>query len=141
MTYLSVGMLAKYYGVHSQTIRKWCRNGNLSEHHRTTGNHRRFEKPREPEGLTIGYVRVSSADQKKDLDVQAEALNEKAKAQSIKIDSTISDIGSGMNYKKRGFKQLLNNTSRSYAQRQIAAIRLGDHIHDMQVVQRPSHNT
>ena len=111
MNYLSVGMMAKYYGIHresSQTIRRWCRNGNLSEHHRTMGNHRRFEKPKDPEGMTIGYVRVSSADQKKDLDVQAEALNEKAKAQSIKIDSTISDIGSGMNYKKRGFKQLLN---------------------------------
>ena len=108
MNYLTVSKLANYYGVHNQTIRRWCRSGNLVEHHRTIGNHRRFEEPTKPDGQTIGYVRVSSADQKSDLKIQELALTEKAKLQNITIHSTISDIGSGMNYKKRGFKQLIN---------------------------------
>ena len=105
MNYLTVSKLANYYGVHPQTIRRWCRNGNIVEHHRTIGNHRRLE---EPTKQTIGYVRVSSADQKSDLKIQQQALAEKARLQNITIDSTITDIGSGMNYKKRGFKQLMN---------------------------------
>jgi putative resolvase len=108
MNYLTVSMLAAHYGVHPQTIRRWCRNGNLVEHHRTIGNHRRFEEPKKPDGQIIGYVRVSSADQKSDLKIQEQALTEKARLQDITIDSTISDVGSGMNYKKRGFKQLMN---------------------------------
>jgi len=106
--YLTVGMLAEYYGVHKQTVRRWCRNGALVEHHRTLGNHRRFEEPKNPDGQVVGYVRVSSADQKSDLKIQEQALVEKARLQNITIATTISDVGSGMNYKKRGFKQLMN---------------------------------
>ena len=108
MNYLTVSKLANYYGVHPQTIRRWTRSGNLVEHHRTIGNHRRFEEPKKPDGQTIGYVRVSSADQKSDLKIQEQALTEKARLQNITIATTITDIGSGMNYKKRGFKQLMN---------------------------------
>jgi putative resolvase len=108
VTYLTVGELALLYGVHNQTIRRWCRAGSIAEHHRTIGNHRRFEAPNNEEAQTVGYVRVSSADQKSDLDVQALALTAKAKLQNIQINQTISDIGSGMNYKKKGFKQLMN---------------------------------
>ena len=108
MNYLTVSMLASHYGVRHQSIRRWCRNGNLEEHHRTIGNHRRFEEPKKTDGQIIGYVRVSSADQKSDLKIQEQALNEKARLQNITINSTITDVGSGMNYKKRGFKQLMN---------------------------------
>ena len=83
MNYLTVSKLANYYGVHPQTIRRWCRNGNIVEHHRTIGNHRRLE---EPTKQTIGYVRVSSADQKSDLKIQQQALAEKARLQNITID-------------------------------------------------------
>ena len=106
--YLTVSQLALTYGVHGQTIRRWCRSGLLLEHHRTLGNHRRFEEPKKQDGQTIGYVRVSSADQKLDLGTQETAMKEKSKLQDIQIDGIIKDIGSGMNYKKKGFKQLLN---------------------------------
>ena len=136
MNYLSVGVLAKYYGVHCQTIRRWCRNGHLSEHHRTMGNHRRFEEPREPEGMTIGYVRVSSDDQKKDLDVQAEALE----GEGSKYQDRYYHLGYRIWHElQEAWVQAIaqyalnrqDNASCTYAQRQIAPIRLGDHIHDM----------
>ena len=54
--------------------------------------------------MTVGYVRVSSHDQKSDLERQQELL----KAQAGKpVDLVISDLGSGLNYKKTGFKRLL----------------------------------
>ena len=106
-TYFSTSRLAQHYGVHPQTIRRWQRIGLIAEHHRTPGNHRRFETPRPPEGEVVGYVRVSSHDQKSDLAVQASALAVKAIAAGIEVARTIQDIGSGMNYNKRGLKQLL----------------------------------
>ena len=108
MNYITIQEIALHYGVTTQTIRRWGRNGQLLEHHRTLGNHRRFEPPRPPEGEVVGYVRVSSHDQKSDLAVQADALSVKAKAAGIEVERTIQDIGSGMNYKKKGFVSLMS---------------------------------
>ena len=107
MNFLSTSQLASHLGVHPQTIRRWCKSNQLTEHHRTNGNHRRFSLPKQTDGQTVGYVRVSSHDQKTDLDTQKQALIEKAKQKNIDIDHTIQDIGSGMNYKKKGFSKLL----------------------------------
>jgi predicted site-specific integrase-resolvase len=54
--------------------------------------------------LVVGYVRVSSHDQKSDLARQSEFVT----AQSANpVNLVISDLGSGLNYKKPGFKRLL----------------------------------
>ena len=49
----------------------------------------------------IGYARVSSHDQKKDLATQALRLRD------IGCDEVISDLGSGLNCKKPGLRKLL----------------------------------
>ena len=92
-TYFSTSQLAQHYGVHPQTVRRWQRSGIIAGHHRTPGNHRRFEAPRPPEGEVVGYVRVSSHDQKSDLAVQASALAVKAKSVGIEVERTIQDVG------------------------------------------------
>ena len=108
--FLSTSNFAALFGVHPQTVRRWCRNGTLPESARTMGNHRRFPAPKPDKklGKTIGYVRVSSHDQKKDLATQKAALAEKAASQDVSVDEIIEDIGSGMNYKKKGFLKLIN---------------------------------
>jgi len=106
-TPLSVGNFASLLGVHPQTLRRWCRKGTMPEPPRTPGNHRRFAVPQKKEGLTVGYVRVSSHDQKNDLIAQKVSLHEKANLQNIEMDSVIEDTGSGMNYKKKGFLKLM----------------------------------
>ena len=66
-----------------KTTRNPCTNaekvgraGKLTEHHRTIGNHRKFEvETTKPIGETIGYVRVSTHGQKDDLEVQKKAPN------------------------------------------------------------------
>jgi predicted site-specific integrase-resolvase len=58
--------------------------------------------------LTVLYARVSSHDQKADLLTQeAKLLDFSNKIQCTHI-KLISDLCSGLNYKKKGLKQLLN---------------------------------
>ena len=97
--------MAAQLGVHPQTLRRWEREGKIPKPERTVGNHRRYRSGKgETGGLTVGYVRVSSHDQKADLERQKQFVQEKA---GKPVDLVIKDLGSGLNYKKSGFKQLL----------------------------------
>ena len=105
---LSVGEMAKYLGIHPQTLRRWGRQGYMAESHRTSGNHRRYKlKTPSKDGQCVGYARVSSHDQKNDLQTQKEMLESKAEESGIPVSQVITDIGSGMNTKKREFLKLL----------------------------------
>jgi predicted site-specific integrase-resolvase len=99
--------LAQQLGVHPQTIRRWDREGKLVPEFRTPGGHRRYKRNEVNVGETIGYVRVSSHDQKEDLERQRQAVATGASAAGKPCDRIITDLGSGMNYQKRGFLQLL----------------------------------
>ncbi len=80
---------------------------------RTPGNHRRYRTiPKAVKALTVGYVRVSSHDQKEDLERQKAAVKSQA---GKPVDLIISDLGSGLNYKKAGFRQRKNRTWNSSA--------------------------
>jgi predicted site-specific integrase-resolvase len=104
---LSVQAIALQLGVHPQTIRRWDRTGQLPADARTLGGHRRYRSRAAVEGETVGYVRVSSHDQKEDLARQHTAVVAGAVAAGKPCDRVISDLGSGMNYQKRGFVLLL----------------------------------
>jgi putative resolvase len=56
--------------------------------------------------LTVSYARVSSHDQKEDLQRQIQMLEMFCSSKGWTF-STLKDLGSGMNYNKRGLKQLL----------------------------------
>jgi putative resolvase len=58
--------------------------------------------------INIGYARVSSYDQKKDLQTQIKVLNQFAERQQVLMFSVMSDLGSGLNFKKKGLKQLIS---------------------------------
>ena len=89
--------------------------GKLLEVTRTFGRHRRYVEeellkliyPEQEERINVGYARVSTHDQKKDLENQAEVLEGvcKKEKKSYKI---IKDLGSGLNFKKKGLKELIN---------------------------------
>ena len=113
MVLVSIGKVADVYGVSTQTIRNWCEEG-MFEVLRTKGGHRRFslEEINEIAGIekeeqkTIVYSRVSSYDQKEDLKRQTEELKQYCEKQNLETE-VIEDIGSGINYKKRGLKKLI----------------------------------
>lgn len=116
--YLSIGEAAKRLGVSVQTLRRWDMDGKLVAE-RTPGGRRRYRvedvSSFNPLGLnrtslerpTVAYARVSSHDQKPDLDRQVKVLEMYCAAQGWTF-STITDLGSGMNYRKKGLTQLLD---------------------------------
>ena len=60
--------------------------------------------------ITIGYCRVSSNKEKDDLERQIENMKLYLTAQGKPFE-IISDIGSGINYKKKGLKELIRQIS------------------------------
>ena len=106
-----IGEAAKLLGVSTQTLRRWDVEGKLVPA-RTPGGQRRYEvkslgKERLSEGrVTVAYARVSSSDQKADLERQRRVLEMFCVARGWTYE-LVSDLGSGMNYHKKGLRSLL----------------------------------
>lgn len=92
----------KYYKVSRDTLRRWADKEKIS-FKITEGGHRRYaiEEKKETRKKII-YARVSSKKQERDLQRQIRVLKNKYPSYRI-----IKDIGSGINYKRKGFKTLL----------------------------------
>lgn len=108
---------AEALGVSAQTLRRWEREGRLLPDERTAGGRRRYDLARlKPEKFrsqaeavrkTVAYARVSSHDQKDDLERQKQVLELYCARQGWTFE-VIADLGSGMNYHKKGLKRLLD---------------------------------
>ena len=110
---LSIGEVAQELGVSVSTLRRWDKLGKLKSVLRTLGNHRRYLYSmicqfKGQKRINIGYARVSSHDQKKDLETQTQVLKSYAQEHHIPDFELISDLGSGLNFKKRGLRQLIS---------------------------------
>jgi putative resolvase len=114
--YVSIGEAADALGVSITTLRRWEADGKLAAEH-TAGGHRRYDlaklRPQmyraadEASRKTIAYARVSSHDQKADLERQKQVLELYCAKQGWTFE-VIADLGSGMNYNKKGLKRLLD---------------------------------
>jgi len=65
-----------------------------------------------PSKITVCYSRVSGGNQKKDLQNQTEALERFVTAHGLVVDKWLSDIGSGLNYERKAFNDLMNAVDR-----------------------------
>lgn len=98
------------------TLRRWEASDRLLAAEHTAGGHRRYDLAKlKPELFraeahaqcrTIAYARVSSHDQKDDLERQKQVLELYCTRQGWTFE-VIADLGSGMNYHKKGLKKLL----------------------------------
>lgn len=107
---ISIGELADLKAVSVDTIRRWEREGKV-ESVRTEGGHRRYRLTDfmpEKTGRTICYARVSSHDQKEDLDRQDAVLSGYCQSREWEYE-VIRDLGSGMNYRKKGLTKLISS--------------------------------
>jgi putative resolvase len=114
---ITISKASKLLGVSISTLRRWEKEGKISSENRHTGGHRRYDPTKlQPETCrlssdcrkTIAYARVSSRDQKKDLERQKELLELYCASQGWTYE-IMSDLGSGMNYYKKGLTRLLQN--------------------------------
>ena len=111
---VAIGEASKALGVSITTLRRWEESGRLVPQ-RTKGGTRRYDltqlKPEmflapPLERKTVAYARVSSHDQKADLERQKQVLEMYCATQGWTFE-IIADLGSGMNYNKKGLKRLL----------------------------------
>ena len=124
--YYSIHEFSKIIGVSAQTLRNWDANGKLHPHHTTVSGYRYYSdeqlnqvinvKPKTR--ITIGYCRVSSHKQKDDLERQIDNVKTYllAKGQPFEI---ISDIGSGIDYKKKGLQELIRRISQNQVEKVV----------------------
>jgi len=123
--------LGKLIGRTTNTLQKWDRKGILKAHRSPTNRryytHDQYLQYRglvaQEQGLTIVYARVSGVAQKPELANQVNALETYCKQHSITVDEWMSDIGSGLNYKRRRFNRLMEMIELGQVRRLIIAHR------------------
>lgn len=116
--YLSIHKVASILGVTPQTLRQWDANGYFVPSQRRGNGYRYYTKEqveqfaeqfntiKNKNRINIGYCRVSTNKQKDDLVRQVE--NVELYLKSLKTPyQIIKDIGSGINYNKKGLSELL----------------------------------
>jgi predicted site-specific integrase-resolvase len=110
---VKIGEAARILGTTPAQLRKWESTGELLPARKTRGGTRYYatsdllgHQAAVADPLTVCYARVSSHDQKADLDRQHAALEAYCAAQGWRTQ-VIRDLGSGMNYRKKGLQELL----------------------------------
>lgn len=112
--FYSIGEAANYLGVSTSTLRRWEKEGKIASE-RTKGGQRRYpisvlepnlKKTESQTKLTVAYARVSSHDQKQDLQRQKQLLEMYCASKGWTFE-LLADLGSGMNYNKKGLKKLI----------------------------------
>ncbi len=105
MSYETSKIAQQYYNVSYETLRQWETNGKIKAQ-KTKGGHRRYYIPLRTNSnetqINVIYTRVSSYKQKSDLQNQIKFLQQKYPNHKL-----ITDIGSGINFKRKGFISLL----------------------------------
>ena len=111
--FIKIGEAARLLGVSIQTMRRWEALGELVPDRKTAGKTRYYDIDKLlglkniENDITIAYAHVSSHDQKQDLIRQAQLLSDFCTSHGWKHE-VIQDLGSGMNYHKKGLRQLLD---------------------------------
>jgi len=110
MKYLPSREASKILGLHPNTLRTYADNGTI-ESYKTESGQRRYNVEAyvglQKSTTRICYCRVSSPKQRDDLKRQVEFMQ--ARFPDAKI---VKDIGSGLNYKRRGLKAILEQAMR-----------------------------
>jgi putative resolvase len=102
---------AKKAGISYRTAWRWWKQGNLTGHQLPSGTiiitSEAIEDNLKPDLIACIYARVSSAQNKDDLDRQAERLKDYAIARGYKIYKIVKEIGSGLNDNRKQLAKIL----------------------------------
>ena len=107
---------AEMLGVTVKTLQRWDNDGKLIANRTPTDRryytHKQYldyinESKR---GKVVIYTRVSSSNQKDDLVNQVAFLQQYANAKGIIVDEIIEDLGSGLNYNRKKWNKLIDES-------------------------------
>lgn len=107
---------SQYIGRSISTLQRLDYSGKLKAH-RTTTNRRYYTKDQldaflgkkaQTRRLQIAYARVSSYEQKPELQHQLDYIRNYVNAKGIILDQEITDIGSGLNYNRKKWNKLMD---------------------------------
>ena len=129
--FVSTSIAEKSLGVCQNTLRAWADSGKI-EAIRTPGGHRLYNLSKfvsrnqitesqtneKPEMQNICYCRVSSTGQKDDLDRQVKFMQSQFPNHFI-----ITDIGSGLNFKRKGLQTILDKAFKGLVNTVVVAHR------------------
>ena len=118
MKYYTIGEFADAIGKTTKTLRNWDKSGRLKPAMIDENKFRYYSQDQlnryfglKPENeikkKIVGYCRVSSNKQKDDLKRQVENVSTYMYAKGYSFEM-ITDIGSGINYNKKGLNQLID---------------------------------
>ena len=110
MSNYKVGEFAEKIGVSVSTLQRWDRT-NVLKSRRTPTNQRYYtdedlnkvlnlEQETESKRKNVGYCRVSTQGQKKNLENQQEFVSIYSLNHGVILDEIYTDIGSGLNYQR-----------------------------------------
>lgn len=111
--------MAKKLNVTVRTLQRWDQIGKLPAK-RSPTNRRyytddqllQFSGKPQDNRKTVAYARVSTYGQKDDLKDQVAFIRQYANSKGIILDETITDIGSGLNYNRKKWNQLMHDVEK-----------------------------
>lgn len=117
MAIYKVGEFSEKVGVSISTLQRWDRT-NVLKSRRTPTNQRYYtdedlnkvlnlDKETESKRKNVGYCRVSTQRQKKNLENQKEFVSVYSLSHGVILDEIYTDIGSGLDYKRQNWNKLL----------------------------------
>lgn len=121
MTNYKVGEMAEKLGITVRTLQKWDKSGKFVAK-RTPTNRRYYTEQQYLKYIgkdikhnrkIVAYTRVSTRNQKDDLKNQISFVQNYANAKGQIIDEVVSDIGSGLNYKRKKWLDLLDKVDQN----------------------------
>ena len=103
---------ANKMGISYKTAFRWWKSGKLDAYQLDTGTVivREPASGEAPANVAL-YARVSSADQKEDLERQMQRLKDYAAAKGYQVTKTVSELASGLNDSRPKFLKLLTDAS------------------------------
>lgn len=112
------GEFAKRMGVSVKTLHRWDETGKLPAK-RTPSGHRYYlesdlaialgKETTKPSRKIVVYTRVSSSAQKPELQNQVLAMEQFCLGKGLVVDEWISEVGGGLNFKRRKFLKLISS--------------------------------
>jgi putative resolvase len=104
---------AQQEGIHYQTAWKWFKDGTLPVNARQTATGTILvDVPATSTAAGVAlYARVSSSDQREDLERQVGRLAAWATSQGLGVSATVAEVGSGLNGSRGKLKRLLADQS------------------------------